>query len=40
MEKIIKIIKIITDRWTSDSPKLFKYITNICITVGIAAFGL
>ena len=34
------MFKELKERWNSESPKLFKTITNICIIIGSVAFGI
>ena len=34
------MFKTLIDRWNSDSPKLFKYITNTCVSLGIIGTGI
>ena len=38
--KLINMFKELKERWTSESPELFKKITNIAIILGGAAFGI
>lgn len=35
MDKISELLKILITRWTKESPKKYKIITNICLILGL-----